>query len=413
MKPFTAPPIGVNVDIMTINDRSLLYFSTFTRALATGMMGVLLGIYLAQVGLEVIRIGLIISAGLLGAATATLVVTLSGDRWGRRRALLLLTLLSMVGGIMAALFSEQLFLSMAAFLGMLNGMGRDRGASLVLEQAILPLTVTAQERTQVFAWYNLLQDVGHALGGLLAGIPALLRLGGVEEEVSFRLTMLLYASLYLPVFGAYLRLSTLTETVRTPERLILSPQSRVILTKISALFAVDSIAGGFVGTALVSFYFYSRFGVNEVVLGILFLGARLANALSHLGAAWLAKRIGLVNTMVFTHIPSSLLLMTVAIAPNFGIAALLFILREGLVEMDVPTRQSYVMAVVHPQERTFAAGVTHLVRMGGWAIAPSIAGWLMQSVAPAIPLLIGATMKIGYDILLYSAFKAIKPPEEQ
>jgi MFS family permease len=399
--------------MMTINDRSLLYFSTFARALATGMMGVLLGIYLAQVGLEVIRIGLVISAGLLGAATATLVVTLSGDRWGRRRALLLLTLLSMVGGVLAAFFSEQLFLSMAAFLGMLNGMGRDRGASLVLEQAILPLTVTAQERTQVFAWYNLLQDVGHALGGLLAGIPALLRLGGVEEEASFRLTMLLYASLYLPVFWAYLRLSALTETVHTPERLVLSPQSRVILTKISALFAVDSIAGGFVGTALVSFYFYSRFGVNEVVLGILFLGARLANALSHLGAAWLAKRIGLVNTMVFTHIPSSLLLMTVAIAPNFGIAALLFILREGLVEMDVPTRQSYVMAVVRPQERTFASGVTHLVRMGGWAIAPSIAGWLMQSVAPAIPLIIGATMKIGYDILLYSAFKAIKPPEEQ
>lgn len=413
MKPFTAPPLGVSADIMTINDRSLLYFSTFARALATGMMGVLLGIYLAQVGLKVISIGLVISAGLLGAATATLVVTLSGDRWGRRRALLLLTLLSMVGGVMAALFSEQLFLSMAAFLGMLNGMGRDRGASLVLEQAILPLTVTDQERTQVFAWYNLLQDVGHALGGLLAGIPVLLRLVGVEEETSFRLTMLLYASFYLPVFWAYLRLSALTETVRTPERLVLSPQSRIILTKISALFAVDSIAGGFVGTALISFYFYTRFGVNEVVLGILFFGARLANALSHLGAAWLAKRIGLVNTMVFTHIPSSLLLMTVAIAPNFGIAALLFILREGLVEMDVPTRQSYVMAVVRPQERTFASGVTHLVRMGGWAIAPSIAGWLMQSVAPAIPLLIGATMKIGYDILLYSAFKAIKPPEEQ
>jgi MFS family permease len=399
--------------MMTINDRSLLYFSTFSRALATGMMGVLLGIYLARVGLDVTGIGLVISAGLLGAAAATLVVTLVGDRWGRRRVLLWLTLLSVVGGVMATLFSEQLFLSVAAFLGMLNGMGRDRGASMVLEQAILPTTVTAQERTQVFAWYNLLQDVGHALGGLLAGIPALLRLLGVEEEISFRLTMLLYASLYLPVFLAYLRLSAITEATPTPERLILSPSSRVILTKISALFAVDSLAGGFIGTALIAFYFYSRFGVNEAILGILFLGARLANALSHLGAAWLAKRIGLVNTMVFTHIPSSLLLMTVTIAPNFGIAALLFILREGLVEMDVPTRQSYVMAVVRPEERTFASGVTHLVRMGGWAIAPSIAGWLMQTITPALPLIIGATLKIGYDILLYSAFRATKPPEEK
>ena len=399
--------------MIIINDRSLLYFSTFSRALATGMMGVLLGIYLARVGLDLAGIGLVISAGLLGSAAATLIVTLFGDRWGRRRVLLLLTLLSIVGGVMATWFSELLLLSVAAFLGMLNGMGRDRGASMVLEQAILPITVTDRERTQVFAWYNLLQDVGHALGGLLAGIPALLRLLGVEEEISFRLTMLLYASLYLPVFLAYLRLSAITEAKPAPTRLILSPSSRVILTKISALFAVDSLAGGFVGTALMAFYFYSRFGVNEAVLGILFLGARLANALSHLGAAWLAKRIGLVNTMVFTHIPSSLLLMTVTIAPNFGIAALLFILREGLVEMDVPTRQSYVMAVVRPEERTFASGVTHLVRMSGWAIAPSIAGWLMQTVTPALPLVIGATLKIGYDILLYSAFKAIKPPEEK
>jgi MFS family permease len=399
--------------MITVNDRSLLYFSTFSRALATGMMGVLLGIYLAKVGLDIASIGLIISTGLLGAAVATLVVTLVGDRWGRRRALLLLTLLSMVGGIMAALVTTKLLLSMAAFLGMLNGMGRDRGASLVLEQAILPLTATDQERTPVFAWYNLLQDIGHALGGLLAGIPALLRFVGVEEETAFRLTMLLYASFYGPVFLAYLRLSTRTTVTPSSEGLVLSPSSRIILTKISALFAVDSLAGGFVGTALVSFYFYARFGVSEVVLGILFLGARLANAGSHLGAAWLAKRIGLVNTMVFTHIPSSLLLMTVTIAPNFWIAALLFLLREGLVEMDVPTRQSYVMAVVRPEERTFASGVTHLVRMSGWAIAPSIAGWLMQTVAPAIPLLIGATMKIGYDILLYSAFKTIKPPEEK
>ncbi len=399
--------------MIIINDRSLLYFSTFSRALATGMMGVLLGIYLARVGLDLAGIGLVISAGLLGSAAATLIVTLFGDRWGRRRVLLLLTLLSIIGGVMATWLSELLLLSMAAFLGMLNGMGRDRGASMVLEQAILPITVTDRERTQVFAWYNLLQDVGHALGGLLAGIPALLRLLGVEEEISFRLTMLLYASLYLPVFLAYLRLSAITEAKSAPKRLILSPSSRVILTKISALFAVDSLAGGFVGTALMAFYFYSRFGVNEAVLGILFLGARLANALSHLGAAWLAKRIGLVNTMVFTHIPSSLLLMTVTIAPNFGIAALLFILREGLVEMDVPTRQSYVMAVVRPEERTFASGVTHLVRMSGWAIAPSIAGWLMQTVTPALPLVIGATLKIGYDILLYSAFKAIKPPEEK
>jgi MFS family permease len=155
-------------------------------------------------------------------------------------------------------------------------------------------------------------------------------------------------------------------------RLALSPHSRKVLWRISALFALDSIAGGFVGTALLSYFFYERFEVSESVIAVLFLCARGMNALSHLGAAWLAKRIGLVNTMVFTHIPSSLLLVTVAFAPNFWVAAVLFLLREGLVEMDVPTRQSYVMAVVRPEERTFASGVTHLVRLGGWALAPSL-----------------------------------------
>ena len=193
---------------------------------------------------------------------------------------------------------------------------------------------------------------------------------------------------------------------------MLPPRSRRVLWRISALFAIDAVAGGFLGSALLSYFFFERFAVNEAWIGGLFFLARIMNAASHLGAAWLAKRIGLVNTMVFTHIPSSLLLVTVAFAPSFGIAAVLFLLREGLVEMDVPTRQSYIMAVMPAEARTFAAGVTQLVRMGGWAIAPSFAGWLMQGVALATTLYIGAAMKIGYDVLLYFAFRGVKPPEE-
>src|SRR5262249_28280776 len=157
------------------------------------------------------------------------------------------------------------------------------------------------------------------------------------------------------------------------EKLRLATETKRTLWKISALFAVDSLAGGFLTAALLSFFFFERFGASEAAVGALFFGARVANAASHLGAAWLAKRIGLVNTMVFTHIPSSLLLVTVAFAPSFPIAAALFVLREGLVEMDVPTRQSYVMAVVRAEERTFASGVTHLVRLGAWAVAPAFA----------------------------------------
>lgn len=182
--------------------------------------------------------------------------------------------------------------------------------------------------------------------------------------------------------------------------------------KISSLFAVDSIAGGFASTALLSYFFFQSFGANEAAIGGLFFVARIANALSHLAAAYLARKIGLLNTMVFTHIPSSVLLVTVALAPDFATAAFLFVLREALVEMDVPTRQSYVMAVVREEERTFASGVTHLARMGGWAVAPSVAGWLMQSVALGTPLVIAGGLKIAYDVMLYAAFRKIKPPEE-
>jgi MFS family permease len=397
-----------------IDDRRILYTTAFLRALATGMMGVLLGIYLARMTFSSAQIGLVITSGLAGATLAALLVTLAGDRLGRRRLLFWLALLSALGGVAAAFYSSPIAVGIAAFIGMLNGMGRDRGASLVLEQAIIPATVNDAERTRTFAWYNVLQDIGHALGGLLAVIPSLLRqFGGVGELASFQSAIMVYALLLFATAVLYLRLSPRAETGVKLPRLVLSPHSRKVLWRISALFAIDSIAGGFVGTALLSYFFYERFGVSESVIAVLFLCARGMNAVSHLGAAWLAKRIGLVNTMVFTHIPSSLLLVTVAFAPNFWVAAVLFLLREGLVEMDVPTRQSYVMAVVRPEERTFASGATHLVRLGGWAVAPSFAGFLMQYLALGTPLLIGAGMKISYDILLYFAFRGLKPPEEK
>lgn len=377
-------------------------------------MGVLLGIYLARMAFTAAQIGVVISLGLAGATLAALLVTFAGDRLGRRRTLFWLALLSALGGAVAAFYSSPAVVGIAAFVGMLNGMGRDRGAALVVEQAILPATATDQERTRAFAWYNVLQDIGHAFGGLLAVIPELLRmLAGFGELASFQAAILLYALLLLATALLYPRLSAQAELAVKPPKLTISPQSRKVLWRISALFAIDSVAGGFIGTALLSYFFYERFGVSESVIAVLFLGARGMNAVSHLGAAWLAKRIGLVNTMVFTHIPSSFLLVTVAFAPNFWVAAVLFLLREGLVEMDVPTRQSYVMAVVRPAERTFASGVTHLVRLGGWAAAPSFAGLLMQTLSLGTPLVIGAGMKIGYDILLYFSFRGIRPPEER
>jgi MFS family permease len=337
-----------------------------------------------------------------------------GDRLGRRGTLVSISLLSALGGIAIA-FSANLDLILAsAFVGMVNGMGRDRGAALILDQAILPATVGDAQRTRAFAWYNVLQDTGHALGALIAGVPTLLhRFAGVDRVVAGRATLIAYSGILLMTAGCYSRLSVAKTPGVSRPRVRISPESRRVLWKISSLFAVDSLAGGFMTSALLSFFFFERYAVSEATVGALFFGARVANAGSHLGAAWLARRIGLVHTMVFTHIPSSLLLVSVAFAPSFSIAAVLFLLREGLVEMDVPTRQSYVMAVVRPDERTFASGLTHLVRLAGWAVAPAFAGFLMKGSSLVVPLFVGAAMKIVYDALLYLAFRRHRPPEER
>ena len=397
-----------------LSDRSLLYFAVFARSVATGMIGVLLGIYLSELRLSANAIGLIVAVGLAGAAAATLFATLYADVTGHRRTLFSLALASFAGALLLAFSGHPFALGLAALIGMVNGMGRDRGAALVIEQAALPATVSDRERTMAFAKYNVLQDVGHALGSLLAALPSALQHVGVAGELgSFRVSIAVYAALSLLPALAYWRLSPKIEAPRVGGTIRVSPESRVILWKISSLFAIDSLAGGFLTTALLSYFFHERFGVGVDAIGLLFFAARIANAGSHLAAAWLARRIGLVNTMVFTHIPSSLLLATVPFMPTFPIAAALFLLREGLVEMDVPTRQSYVMAVVRPEERAFASGVTHLVRLGGWALAPAVAGLLMSGASLAVPLFVGAGMKIIYDFALWRSFRALRPPEER
>jgi MFS family permease len=394
-------------------DRGWLYFAVFVRSLATGMIGVLLGIYLSELHLGVDAIGVIIGVGLGGAALATLLATLYADRAGHRKTLMLIALASFAGAVLLIVSTHILVLGVAALVGMVNGMGRDRGAALVVEQAALPATASDRERTMVFAKYNVLQDIGHALGSLLAALPSVLAQNGMAGIAAFQVPLAIYAALSLLPLLAYWRLSSTIEAPRVSRTITISRESRSILWKISALFAIDSVAGGFLTTALLSYFFHQRFGVGVEAIGLLFFVARVANAGSHLAAAWLAKRIGLVNTMVFTHIPSSLLLATVPFMPTFPIAAALFLLREGLVEMDVPTRQSYVMAVVRPEERAFASGVTHLVRLGGWAVAPGIAGLLMTGGSLAVPLFVGAGMKIVYDLALWRAFRNQRPPEER
>ncbi len=395
-------------------DRSLLYAAALARSTGVGMSGVLVGLYAAGLGLPATGVGAVISAGLLGVALGTLAVMLYAERLGRTRCLIALALLSAGGTAAFALAPTAWMLAPAAALGMVNGMGRDRGAAFSLEQAILPDLTDERGRTGTFAWYNVVLDSGHALGALGGLLPSLLRHAGVAPLASYRGGFLAVGGLSLVGAVAYAGLSARARAPGRPARPVpVSPESRRRIGGLAALFAMDSVGGGFLTTALLSYWFFRRFGVGEETLAPLFLLARVANVGSHLAAAWLAKRIGLLRTMVFTHLPSSLLLLTVPVAPSFTIAALLFLLRECLVEMDVPTRQSYVVAVVRPEERAAAAGATNLVRTAGWAVAPAFAGAAMQGVALWSPLAAGAALKIAYDLLLYRGFQRIRPPEER
>lgn len=393
--------------------RRTLYAAAFLRALAIGLMAVLIGLYSARVGLTATQIGVILSSALWGAALAALATLLWGPRIGERALLVTLSGLPVAGA--AVLLSTEAFplMAAAAFVGMFNVHGRDRGAIPILEQALFPATTGNADRTRVFAWYNVLLDAGYAAGGLMAALPTLFEDFGLEPVQAMRVALALFCVLYGAAAILYARLPARTPGAAPVALRHLSPESRPIVARISALFLLDAFGGGFIGSALFAYYFAEQFQAPAAAVALLFGSGRVLSALSHLAAAWLAARIGLVNTMVFTHIPSSLLLFTIVAADSFAVAASLFLLREALNEMDVPTRQSYVMAVVRPEERLATAGITSLVRSGGWAAAPVLAGWMMQAGGLGLPLVFAGAAKISYDLLLWREFRKVKPPEER
>jgi MFS family permease len=396
-------------------DAQRIYAAGFARSVTVSLVGVTLAIHLASVGFSLAQIGALIGVGVLGSALATLLVSFNGDTWGRRRSLVGLTLLTIVGYLALAAFTATAVLVPLAFIGMLNGMGRDRGAASSLEQAMLPETVPADDRTWVLAWYNVALDVGHALGALAAALPTIAAaVANVSPDSAHRMVFFLCAGAMLLSVVPYLTLTPRVEAVAAgrTDTAIPDRRSKRVITRLALLFGLDSIGGGFLNSSLIAYWFFSRHGTSEAALAVLFFAARVLNAISHIVAAWLARRIGLLNTMVWTHLPSSLFLIAAPASASAPLAAALFLAREALVEMDVPTRQSYVMAVVHPSERTFASGVTNVTRNTAWAIGPSVAGLVMQHVALAGPLIIGGSLKIAYDLLLYRAFRHVRPPEE-
>ena len=404
------------MNVVSQRDQIIINTAGFLRSLGVGLMGVVLGIYLSRIGYSAFKIGAVVAIGLAGSAVATAWVGFAADRVGRKRFLLVLSILTAVGGLALYAAPRLPLLLAMAFVGMLNGTGTERSATFALEQAVIPGLAPDKRRTWNLALYNVLIDGGSSLGALAADLPLFLQkqfsitlLGG------YRVLFLAYAGLYLITAALYLMLSPVVEindssTIENVAKV--APETRKVIGKLTALFSLDAFGGGFLTDALVSYWFFRRFGLSEHDLGFVFFAVHVLNALSHLGAAWLARRIGLVNSMVFTHLPSSLFLMAVPFAPSAKWAIVLFLARESLVEMDVPTRQSYVASLVAPSERSFASAVTNLARNVWWAIGSAMAGGLMQAFAFSAPLFVGGSAKIVYDLLLYRSFRALKPPEE-
>ena len=393
-------------------DRTLIYIAALLRSIGIGMTGVLMAIFLKEAGQNEVGIGLIISVGLVGGAIGTLGVTFLTDRIGRKRSLLLLTLAMAGGGALLALSGSFVALAAGALLGMVNGMGHDRGPAYSLEQAVIPSTATDRRRTAAFAWYNMLMTGGLAVGQLMARAPDDLQaLWGLDRLRALRFAMLLPAGFVALSLILYLFLSRRIEVREAARRV--TPRSKAIIAKLAALSAVDSFGGGFLVRTMIAYWFFVRFDLTVESLGMLFAAGSLLQGLSFHVAARLSRRIGLVNTMVFTHIPASLLLMSVPFAQTFTVAIVLWLVREFLVEMDVPTRQSYIAAVVRPEERPLAAGITNMTRTGAWALGAPLAGTAMKYLEPAAPLFIGGAIKIAYDLTLWRMFRKLKPPEEE
>ncbi len=416
-------------------DIPLLFTTRIVRLFCYGFLSVVLALYLAQAGLDEKQIGLLFSMTLAGDAAISLLLTTSADRFGRRRTLLIGALLMLVAGIAFIVTREPLVLMAAAIVGVISPSGNEIGPFLSVEQAGLTQLLPAERRTQVFAWYNLSGSFATAAGALAGGwLAQSLQAAGTSAFEAYHLVLVGYAAGGLLLAILFLFVSAAIEAPRETlqttigktshpgfgtlnqkprGRLLGLHRSRNVVFRLSALFALDAFAGALLVQSMVAYWFHVRFGVEAGVIGSIFFGANILAGISALLAGRLAKKIGLINTMVFTHIPSNLLLMLVPLMPSLPLAVGVLLARFSISQMDVPARQSYTMAVVAPDERSAAAGVTSIARSVGAAASPSLAGFFLSvPLLLSLPFFLSGGLKIAYDLLLYRNFRRLKPPEE-
>ena len=403
-------------------DGRALFALRTLRMFGYGFLAVVLVLYLDAVGLDPVAIGAVLTLTLVGDTIVSLWLTTHADRFGRRRVLILSSVLVVVAGIVFALTDWLPLLILAGIVGVISPTGNEVGPFLAVEQASLTQVVPGSRRTATFAWYNLAGYVATATGALAAGLVGQVLIGAGWSEVdAYRTVVVGYAAIGLLMAILAWRLGNGIEVPPAKaataddgiaKRLGLG-RSRSVVFRLSALFSLDAFAGGFIPQSLMAYWFALRFGVSPATLGAIFFAANILAAISSLSAARIAARIGLIETMVFTHLPSNVLLILVPLMPTLPLAVAMLLLRFSLSQMDVPTRQSYVMAVVDPDERSAAAGVTGIARTVGAAISPSFSSVLVASAATAaIPFFLAGGLKIIYDLLVYRDFRAVRPVDE-
>jgi MFS family permease len=398
-------------------DINLLFSTRIIRLFCYGFLSVVLALYLAETGFDEKMIGLLFTLTLAGDAGITLWLTTHADQFGRKKTLLIGALLMAGAGAVFIITNNIVLLMAAAIIGVISPSGNEIGPFLSVEQAGLTQLIPNERRTHIFAWYNMLGSFATATGALAGGwLAKILQSSGVSQLESYRTVLMGYGLggiLLLILFMSVSPAIEVTGAVTDVKKTLGLHRSRKVVFKLSALFALDAFAGGLVVQSMIAYWFHVKFGVDSGTLGSIFFGANVLAGISALLAVPLAAKIGLINTMVFTHVPSNILLMLVPLMPNLPLAITLLLLRFSISQMDVPTRQSYTMAVVAPDERSAASGVTAIARSVGAAASPMLTGFFFS--IPMLfnaPLFLAGGLKIVYDLLLFREFRAVKPPEE-
>ena len=403
----TAAPL----DVTARSNVALLYAARGVRGFGDGFAIIILPAYLTAIGYDAVQIGLVATASLLGTALLTLLIGSIAARHDLRNLLLAGACLMAGTGFVFPNVEQFAFVALVAFVGTINPATGDLGVLVPIEHAMLAHDAADQERTRIFARYSLTGALSMAAGALAAAAPDFMAPAGIGTIGAFKLMFYMYAILGVLSAVLYHRLPrTHVDALRTSAPL---GPSRGVVYKLSALFSLDSFAGGFVVQSLLALWLFERFDLSLSAASVFFFWSSTASAFSYPVAAWLATRIGLINTMVFTHIPSSVLLILAAFSPDLYVTLGLLLVRSALSQMDVPTRTSYVMAVVTPAERAAAASFTAVPRSLASAISPALAGVLLTTSFTGLPLVACGVLKIAYDVALLFSFRHIKPPEEQ